>query len=273
MSTIVRAEAREQRSLQLVAARGWRRGFANLLRKELGQWWGTRRWWVQLLIWLVLLNGITTIAMLEDPAASGFTPAEQVQETVSTFFLMGALVTAIGVITTLQGAIVGERQLGTAAWVMSKPAARPAFILAKAVAHAIGFALTAAVVPALVFAVEAQLLMSTALAPVPFLAGVTLLVLGQLFYLTLTLLLGTIFASRGPIAGIGLAVVLGGLFFKGMLPPAVVLILPWLLPDLGGAITLGAPLPANWFVPVIATGCAIVATSAVAVWRFGREEF
>jgi ABC-2 type transport system permease protein len=244
-----------------------------MLGKELGQWWGTRKWWVQLLIWLVLLNGITTIQMLEDPAAIGFTAAEQAQDIVRTFFLMGAVVTAIGVITTLQGAIVGERQLGTAAWVMSKPVARPAFILAKAVAHAIGFGLTAAVVPALVFAIEAQLLISMSLAPAAYLAGVGLLVLGQLFYLALTLLLGAAVRSRGPIAGIGLAVVLGGLFFKGMLPPALVMLLPWLLPEIGGMVTLGMPLPPNWFVPIIATGCAIVAMTAVAVWRFAREEF
>jgi len=193
MSTLVRMRMQEQQPLQPITARGWRRGFANLLRKELGQWWSTRRWWVQLLIWLLLLNGITTFMMLEDPAAIGFTPLEQAQEIVSTFFLMGAVVTAIGVITTLQGAIVGERQLGTAAWVMPKPAARPAFLLAKAVAHTIGFAVTAAVIPAIVFYIEAQLVLSMSLAPAQYLAGVALLVLGQLFYLALTLLLGTTF--------------------------------------------------------------------------------
>jgi len=273
MSTIVRTEVQEQQSLQPVTAQGWRRGFANLLHKELGQWWSTRRWWVQLLIWLVLLNGITTLMMLDNPAAIGFTPAEQAQDIVRSFFMMGAVVTAIGVITTAQGAIVGEKQLGTAAWIMSKPAARPAFILAKTVAHTIGFAVTATALPAIVFYTEAWLVMSTSLAPAPYLAGVALLVLGQLFYLALTLLLGTSFESRGPIAGISLAVLLGGLFFKGILPAAVVMLLPWRLPEISSMMTLGAPLPPNWCVPIIATGCAIVAMIAVAVWRFAREEF
>jgi ABC-2 type transport system permease protein len=211
--------------------------------------------------------------MLEDPSAIGFTPVEQAQDIVRSFFLMGAVVTAIGVITTVQGAIIGEKQLGTAAWVMSKPAARPAFVLSKAVAHTIGFAVTAAVIPAVVFYIEAWLVLSMSLALAPFLAGVALLVLGQLFYLALTLLLGTTFSSRGPIAGIGLGVVLGGLFFKGMLPAAAVMLMPWLLPEIGTMVTLGTPLPPNWFVPIIATGCAIVAMTAVAVWRFAREEF
>ena len=33
--------------LQPLKERGWRRGFANLLRKENGEWWHTRRWWLQ----------------------------------------------------------------------------------------------------------------------------------------------------------------------------------------------------------------------------------
>jgi ABC-2 type transport system permease protein len=89
----------------------------------------------------------------------------------------------------------------------------------------------------------------------------------------LTLMLGTIFQSRGPIAGIGLGLVLGGLFFKGMVLPALVMLTPWLLPDIGGAVALGMPVPPNWFVPIIATACWIVAFTAVAVWRFAREEF
>jgi ABC-2 type transport system permease protein len=273
MKTVVATNMNVQQLLQPVAARGWRRGLANLLRKELGQWWSTRRWWVQLIIWLVLLNGITTLMMLEDPSAIGFTPMEQAQDIVRTFFVLSAVVTAIGVITTEQGAVVGEKQLGTAAWIMSKPAARPAFILAKAVAHSIGFAVTAAAIPAVVFYMEVWLVLSMSLALAPFLASVALLVLGQLFYLALTLLLGTTFSSRGPIAGIGLAMVLGGLFFKGMLPTAVVMLMPWLLAEIGGMVTLDTPLPPTWFVPIIATGCAIVAMTVLAVWRFAREEF
>ena len=30
--------------------RKWLGGLGNMLRKELGQWWGTRTWWVQVLI-------------------------------------------------------------------------------------------------------------------------------------------------------------------------------------------------------------------------------
>ena len=111
------------------------------------------------------------------------------------------------------------------------------------------------------------------LAVMPFIAGVTLVALGQLFYLALTLMLGTFFSSRGPIAGIGIAFILTGLMLKGFIPFQVLIMTPWPLPDVASGLALGTELPSVWPVPIIATGFWIVIMSAVALWRFEREEF
>ena len=55
--------------LQPVKESGWRRGFANLLRKENGEWWHTRRWWTQSLLWLLIINGILALALWVLPTA------------------------------------------------------------------------------------------------------------------------------------------------------------------------------------------------------------
>ncbi len=47
-----------------LAARGFCRGFGNLFRKENGLWWRTRKWLVQTVIWLVLVNGILAVMLL-----------------------------------------------------------------------------------------------------------------------------------------------------------------------------------------------------------------
>jgi ABC-2 type transport system permease protein len=247
----------------------WLGGLGNMLRKEIGQWWGTRIWWVQTLIWVLILNGITTIVALTESLA----PGELLQEVVQTFLPLGVGAIGIGTIITVQGAIVGEKQLGTAAWVMSKPASRSAFVLAKAVAYTFGFWITAIVIPAIIFVIETRLLLPAPLSIVPFLAGLAMVALSQLFYLTLTLMLGTFFNSRGPIAGIGIAFIMIGLMLKGMIPLVVLAVTPWLLPDLSSALALGMPLPSIWFVPIVATSIWIVVMIAVALWRFGREEF
>ena len=244
-------------------------GFGNMLRKELGQWWGTRIWWVQILTWMLILNGVSTIVMLTE----GTSPAELFQEVVQTFLPMSAGAIGIGTVITVQGAIVGEKQLGTAAWVLSKPASREAFILAKILAYAIGYGITAILIPSTIFYITIQKLVPVHLPLIYFLAGVGVVVLSQLFYLTLTLMLGTFVSTRGPIAGIGIAFIMTGLLLKGFIPMQVLIATPWPLPDISGGLALGTELPSVWPIPIIATGFWIVILTAVALWRFGREEF
>lgn len=274
MATVARKQTLEvEKPMQMVEADGWLGGFGNLLRKELGQWWGTKLWWVQLIIWLVILNGISALVMFEMGRSGEGTPLAQLQEGIQIFLELGAMAISIGIMTTMQGVIVGEKQLGTAAWVMSKPASRPAFILSKLVAYTLGFGVTAVAVPMAVFLGAVRVLGAQAAPLLPFLAGVGVLAIALLFYLTLTLMLGTVFSSRGPITAIGIGILLGGIFFSGMLPEAVVMLTPWLLPKLSTALALGMPLPANWYVPLIATGVWSALFIVVALWRFDREEF
>jgi len=244
-------------------------GFGNMFRKELGQWWGTRTWWVQILIWVLILNGISTIVALTE----SMTPNELLTEVVLTFLALSIGAIGIGTIVTIQGAIVGEKELGTAAWVMSKPAARGAFILAKTFAYAIGYWVTAIIIPSSIFFITMRQLIPVQLALMPFISGVALVGLGQLFYLTLTLMLGTFFNSRGPIAGIGIAIIMTGLTLKGFIPFPVLIVTPWPLGDVAAGLALGTELPSVWPVPIIAVAVWVVIMTAVALWRFEREEF
>jgi ABC-2 type transport system permease protein len=244
-------------------------GFGNMLRKELGQWWGTRTWWVQILIWVLILNGISTIVALTE----SMTPDELLTETVQTFLAVGAGIIGMGTVITVQGAIVGEKQLGTAAWVMSKPASRAAFILAKTLAYAIAYWITAIIIPAIILIIVIRQLIPVPLALTPFLTGLALVALGQLFYLALTLMLGTFFNSRGPIAGIGIGFIMTGLMLNNFIPFPVLIVTPWPLADIAGGLALGTVLPQIWPIPILATNIWIVVMIAVALWRFGREEF
>jgi ABC-2 type transport system permease protein len=247
---------------------GWRSGLGNLIRKELRQWWGTRLWWLQLVTWVVILNGITA-GVLADAGA----PAARLEEAVQTFLLVGAFAIGVGAVLTAQGAVVAEKELGTAAWVMSKPASRPAFVLAKLGALGAGFLVTAILVPSVVFVAEVGLGLPVPLDIGRFGLGVAVVALAVLYYLALTLALGTVFTGRGPVAGIGMGFLLVGMFGKGMLPPAVVLATPWTLGDVASSAALGDSLTFNPLVPVAATATWTVVLVGVAIWRFGREEF
>ena len=128
-------------ALQPVKERGWRRGFANLLRKENGEWWHTRRWWLQSLLWLLIINGILAVGLwvvpVMDPADTSDT-----SDNLGIFIQLMALFPMFAVIVITQDAVIGEKQSGTAAWILSAPVSRSAFILAKLVANGIGFLVT-----------------------------------------------------------------------------------------------------------------------------------
>jgi ABC-2 type transport system permease protein len=251
---------------------GWRRGFANLLRNEQGQWWGTRKWLVHLLLWLVVLNGfILLVGWAEGQEATN--PIPVYETLIQVFVGVGAFATGIGVITTAQGAIVREKQLGTAAWVLSKPVSRSAFVLAKFMAYALGFVSLAILLPSAIFYGESLWLGGRAPDPAPFLAGVGLLALHALFYLALTLLLGTLYSTRGPISGIAMGVLFAGFLPPNLVPQALRLALPWTLKDSAVGLILGRELPAVWPIPVAATALLTASFVGLALWRFGREEF
>ncbi len=93
------------------------------------------------------------------------------------------------------------------------------------------------------------------------------------FYLTLTLMLGTLFTDRGAVAGIGLGFMFLGSFLSQILPSWISSLFPWTLQNLASAMAISKPLPASWQIPIIATAIWIPIFIAISLWRFSRDEF
>ena len=196
---------------------------------------------------------------------------------VSVFTLYGVMTmfAAIAVTIVMQEAIVGEKKSGTAAWVLSKPASRPAFVLSKLVPNAIGIIATMLVIPSAVLLVQ-LFLAGVDVSVARFALGASIAALNLLFYLTLTLMLGTLFDSASPVIAIPLAFAFGEQLLVGV--PGLGLILPWsLLVPTGdsdvsviGAVIAGQPVPAP--AAVAFTGAACVVFTAVAFWKSSRTE-
>jgi ABC-2 type transport system permease protein len=177
-----------------------------------------------------------------------------------------------------QGEIIDEEKLGTAAWILSKPVSRPAFILSKLFANAFNLLVVMVLLQGglayLIFAVMGQPL------PIgPFVGALGLIFLHLLFYLTLTLMLGTLSEARGAVIGVPLLILFG---FQMILPvlPAAGIIMPWALvtsvPGISGAglvVDLLSGQALRTVTPIIGTALWCVIFTIVAVWRFNREEF
>lgn len=243
--------------------RGWKMGLANMLAKENHGWWRTRRWWIQGLLWLILLNvGDATNLHMGVP---------------DNFLFAAGLVIPIAAIVLSQEAILGERYSGTAAWVFSKPLRRPAFLLSKIIAYGLGFLITGILLPGGVAFLQI-IAGDRSISFFPgFAASLGLVYLNLLFYLMLALMLAALFHGRGPVMGIPLFIL-----FLWMIPDSAWLaeFMPWrlvtntandALPALHRYLLSGQPLPT--VAPIIATALWCVLFTGVAFWRLRREEF
>ena len=265
--------------LHLVSERGWSSGFANLLRQEYSRWWRTRLWLIQSVTWLVILNGLVAgvLWLAQVRVSDGGPELDRATVGLQVFIQLLGVFAPIGVMILGQSAIVGEKQSGTAAWVLSKPVSRSAFILAKLLANAFGILITVVVLQAPLVYLQLWGYSGDALPLVGYLVALLVLLLNMLFYLSLTLMLGTFFSGRGPVIAIPIAFLFGQ---SGIAAAGVRFDIRWLprllperLPELAGGLAQAQPLPEEWPTPLVATAVCSVVFIAVALWRFGREEF
>ncbi len=260
-------------SLTPTASSGWATGFGNLLGKELGAWWQTRRWLIHLILWPAVTTGFVLAGTLSQYRSST-NPARDIEELIQMFFQLGGFFGLIGAVLVTQGAVVGERESGTAAWVLTKPTSRSAFILSKFVAIAPTFLLLSLVLPAVAALVILKVFWGApAPAAVHFAEAVGILAVHQTFYIALTIMLGVLFRSRVPVAGVALGFWISG----GILPNLKAFafltpFLPWPLTNAAVNIALWQPLSYQVWLPVISTTVLIAVFLLAALGIFEREE-
>lgn len=275
----VQAHPQATRDLRLAArqgllparGRGWLAGFGNMLAKELGEWFHTRRWLWQLLIWLIIINGLIAFMLWVAPMIAPQGAPPPIVTGLYYFFSTVAMTGTIGVIILAQDEIIQEKQSGTAAWILSKPVARSAFILTKLLANLFGALIFIVLLPGLVTLGEVFLAAHKVMPVGLFLAGAGVILLALVFYLSLVILLGVLFESRGPVLGIALGV----MFFcqlAGNYLPQIALVLPSSMHGIALGVAMGEPLPATAVWGVISTATMSIVFILVALWRFQHTE-
>lgn len=253
--------------LQVASGHGPFVGFANMASKEWGTWWRTRRGLVHLGLWLLVINGLLTIIGFEAGEGNPYSTLEALTEI---FFEAGGLFATIGIVLSTQSAVVGERRSGTAEWVLSKPVTRDAFLLAKLVVDGGSFLWLAVVVPSTAFVLQTLYFAYLQPQPGPFLLGLALQIHHLIFYLALTLALGTFLPSRGAVAGLSIGFLFAGIIVPNFFPSTVTL-LPWKLSSLAYAAAASQLPPVAWQ-PITLTALYTALLILAALWRFRREE-
>ena len=253
-------------------------GLSVLLRKELLESWRTMR--------LPIVGGLFLVVGLTSPLLARFLPeiikaaagdqlpaipiptpvvadaADQLWKNLAQFGAFAAIVLAMGSVAT-------ERDRGTAAFVLSKPVSRGAFLAAKVV----GLGVVSAVCVGLSVAVG-WVYTAILFEPLPvtgWIAFALLAWLGLAAWAAITFLASTVTGSAAASAGIGF----GALIVLSLVAaiPNAGRFLPGGLAEPAIGLAAGAPVAAGDVIaPVLSTMVLIAVALGVAAWSFRHQE-
>jgi ABC-2 type transport system permease protein len=251
-------------------------GFGPLLGKELLEQWRTRRLLVVAVVFTAIGIGSPYLARYtpELIQALGGVPFEiefptpTVADAVDQFLKNLGQAGILTAILLAMGSVATEKERGTAALLLSKPAGRGAYLAAKLAAISITLAASMAV--ASVFAYAYTSLLFEAPDPAGWAGMTALLLLALVAYAALTFLGSTLTRSAVAAAAIGIG---------GMIGLAIISALPNVAPYTpagisggpAGALALGTD-PGPLIGPVLANLAIILGLAALSWAAFRRQE-
>jgi len=267
---------------QLVNEKGWRRGMGNLLQGEYSAWFKSSRWWKQMILWFATINVMMGIMIIASAKAN--LEGSEGPPVLFMYGIFGGMFVAFGVMIIMQRVLVREKQSGTAAWVLSKPVTRTAFVISRLVVNAIAILLTSVIVPGVFLYITLGVFSDLGwLSPIGFLAALVMFSLHTFYWIALVLMMGTLVESSSIVIAVPMA-----LFFTFWMGPEILPFLiyvsiyaspllltfspvPGQMNSLAGSLMTGEPV-FSWL-PLISTVVSCVIFIAIAIWRFNRQEF
>lgn len=248
-------------------------GFNNLIKNELAKW-KTWFWWIQIIVWLVLITGIV-VSIVTDRYSSF-----DLYDTSNFYSMFSFILVAIWVGILAQGSIIGEKKSGTAEWILSKPVSRTAFILSKFFSILFGSFISAVLLPGISAYIVISLYNATWLPFSCFFSAILVLAVSMVFFLTLALLLGTVFNTRIVVLGIPIVFLIIQFFLIERMWKGAVYFLPWILgvpsdrvntESIISSLIIGEPIFS--LTPIFLTIVFSIIFLILAILRFKREEF
>jgi ABC-2 type transport system permease protein len=251
-------------------------GLRLLLRKELLEQVRTMRLFIVMIVFALfgLISPLTAKylpdivkALAGNQLALPIIPTPTVADAIDQFLKN---LDQFGVLTAIllaMGAVATEKDRGTAAFVMTKPVSRAAFLVAKLVAIGANLLLAIAVAGALAYYYTLVLF-----EPLPvggYAAMCLLLWLSIYVYAALTFLGSTLAGSAAGGAGLGIVFLVITLILSAL--PRVGDYMPQALLGPARALALGLP-PSDLATPLIASVGIIVAATALSWLSFRRQE-
>jgi ABC-2 type transport system permease protein len=263
---------------QYVGEKGWRRGLGNLLNGEYSAWFKSSRWWKHLIMWVVIVNAMMAIMIIATVEAAK--EGSEGPPILFMYAIFGVMFVSLGVMIIMQQVLVREKNSGTAAWVLSKPVTRSAFVISRLVVNTFAILITSVIVPGVILYFTLGFFSDLGwLSPLGFTASILIVSTYIFYWIALVLMMGTLVDSASIVIAVPMALFF--LFWMGpdLLPqinyispfPLIYTSSPEQMNSISGALMAGEPV--SWWLPLVVTVVSSLIFVAVALWRFNRQEF
>ena len=246
----------------------WYAGMKNLINRELYHERSRMYWIQQILVWAFFTNGFVAL-ILGLPTETMGGEASLYITSLATFFSMLALFMSIFIPVLLQGAVIDEKSSGVAAWILSKPVSKKAYLLSKLSASILSIIVVSVVINGAigygVFSVFGYTL------NIPgFLINLGLTGIVVAYFASLTIMLGTFASSRGKVLAVAVCLGLGAQIIARFFP-LVLFLIPYSLPIMGIGFITGDPVYGiEW---ILLSACIqIIMFTIIALYAFDRTE-
>jgi len=153
--------------------------------------------------------------------------------------IFGGMFVAFGVMIIMQRVLVREKQSGTAAWVLSKPVTRTAFVISRLIVNTIAILLTSVIVPGVILYFTLGIFSDLGwLSPLGFVAALLMFSLQTFYWIALVLMMGTLVESSSAVIAVPMA-----LFFVFWMGPELLPVLSYVSIYVSPFLLIFSPVP------------------------------
>ena len=246
----------------------WYAGMKNLLKREIYHERSRMYWIQQLLVWTLFTNGMVALFLGLPPDIIEGMEAMYVLSLATSYGILTLLI-AIFIPILLQGTVIDDKVSGTAAWILSKPVSKKAYLLSKLTASILSIVVVSVVINgAITYGVFSAFGYTLNIPGFVMNLGLTSIVV--VYFACLTIMLGTFTTSRGKVLAAAVVIGLGAQLIARYFP-LILFMIPYSLPVIGIGFITGTSV-AGLEVMLLSAAVQIIAFTAIALFVFDRTE-
>jgi ABC-type transport system involved in multi-copper enzyme maturation permease subunit len=255
-------------SFQMRKNTGLSGGFSNLFYMEMSRWWKSKHWIFQIILWSGYINLSMISLLIGNPTEL------DVLKVLGLFF---GFPPTIAVVIIMGEVILGERKAGTIQWIISKPCSRTAFLSSKLLSNSLGVVASMVYIPGITVYFLIMFVGNIQFDFISYVTGLSIISLILIFYLTLSIMLGTISNQNSLVIGLPILFNFGIFYFLQNIREFFAFFPHGLFFPISSEYSLFSSvvmrLPIETFMPIVITLGLIIIFILISLYKFNKEEF